>query len=297
MAQLKCDCPAWAIGGTPGPWQDLLRQAIEEYVLEDGGAEAPVDRLLEWLAEGGREVRRRQQGLLLLTAHRAKGLEFDHVVVLDGDWQSRGGNDDGDEERRLYYVAMTRARETLVLMRLGAGHPLQETLADSPAVLARGPLELPVPPAGMARHLKRLSLAEVDLGFAGRRGPGHPVHAATAGLRPGNSLELRRSESGRWELLNAAGTMVGRLARRFEPPAAMHCVSTAVYAVVTRSRAMSDPQFFDRLNCEAWEVVVPELLFEPVWVLFLTSWGVYPRLDAEGFASWACEWRQVESLH
>ena len=79
---------AWAIGGTPGPWQDLLRQAIEEYVLEDGGAEAPVDRLLEWLAEWGRDVRRRQQGLLLLTAHRAKGLEFDHVVVLDGDWES-----------------------------------------------------------------------------------------------------------------------------------------------------------------------------------------------------------------
>ena len=42
---------AWAQDQNPGPWQDLLRQAIEEYVLEDGGAEAPVDRLLEWLAE------------------------------------------------------------------------------------------------------------------------------------------------------------------------------------------------------------------------------------------------------
>ena len=37
---------------------------------------------------GGREVRRRQRGLLLLTAHSAKGLEFDHVVVLDGGWRS-----------------------------------------------------------------------------------------------------------------------------------------------------------------------------------------------------------------
>ena len=81
---------AWAQDQNPGPWQDLLHQAIEEYVLEDGGAEAPVDRLLEWLAEWGRDVRRRQQGLLLLTAHRAKGLEFDHVVVLDGGWQDLG---------------------------------------------------------------------------------------------------------------------------------------------------------------------------------------------------------------
>ena len=137
---------------------------------------------------------------------------------------------------------MTRARETLTLMQLGAGHSLQETLADSPAVLARGPLELPAPPAGMARRLQRLSLADVDLGFAGRRGPGHPVHAAITELRPGSSLELRRGGSGRWELLNAAGTVVGRLARRWETPAGIRRVEAAVYAVVTRSRAMSDPQ-------------------------------------------------------
>ena len=47
---------------------------------------APVEAFVEWLAEWGREARRRQRGLLLLTAHRAKGLEFDHVVVLDGGW-------------------------------------------------------------------------------------------------------------------------------------------------------------------------------------------------------------------
>ena len=81
----------WAMDQRTGPWQGLLRQAIEEYILEDGGTEAPVDRLLEWLAEWGRDVRRRQQGLLLLTAHRAKGLEFDHVVVLDGGWRGATG--------------------------------------------------------------------------------------------------------------------------------------------------------------------------------------------------------------
>ena len=51
------------------------------------------------------------EGLLLLTAHRAKGLEFDHVAVLDGGWDRVGRNEDADAPRRLYYVAMTRARE------------------------------------------------------------------------------------------------------------------------------------------------------------------------------------------
>ena len=255
---------AWALEREPGPWQDLLRQAVEEYILEDGGAEAPVDRLLEWLAEWGRDVRRRPQGLLLLTAHRAKGLEFDHVVVLDGGWQARDDNSDGDDERRLYYVAMTRARETLALMRLQGPMPLQETLSDHPAVLVRAPVELPAAPAGMARRVRRLGLADVDLGFAGRCAPGHPVHEAIADLSPGNSLALRRQGSGRWELLNTEGTVVGRLARRFEPAAGMQCVSASVYAVVIRTRAMSDPQYAGRLSCETWEVVVPELVMEPM---------------------------------
>ena len=240
-----------------------MSQAIEEYIREGGGAEAPVERLLEWLAEWGRDVRRRQQGLMLLTAHRAKGLEFDHVVVLDGNWKDRGRGHDADEERRLYYVAMTRARETVAFMRLGAVHPLQQVLQDSPAVLNRAPVDLPPVPAGMTRRLLRLSLADVDLGFAGRLGPGNALHDAIAMLYPGSLLELRQSSAGRWELHNAEGIVVGRLARRFEAPLGMRCVSASVYAVVTRSRGMSDPQFLDRLKCDRWEVVVPELALVP----------------------------------
>ena len=222
-----------------------------------------VDRLLEWLAEWGWDVRRRQQGLLLLTAHRAKGLEFDHVVVLDGGWQGGGRRHDTDEERRLYYVAMTRARNTLALMRFGTRHPLHETPADSAALLHRAPVDLPAAPAGLGRRLQRLSLAEVDLGLAGRRSSEAPIHQAIDRLSPGDALCTRIKESGHWELLDQEGTVVGRLARRFEPPAGMRWVGAEVYAVVARSRDMSEPQYLDRLQCATWEVVVPELLFEP----------------------------------
>ena len=67
----------------PNPWVDVLRDGVSEYEEETGGAENPVDHFVEWLAEWGRDMRRRQQGLMLLTAHRVKGLEFDHVVVLE----------------------------------------------------------------------------------------------------------------------------------------------------------------------------------------------------------------------
>jgi DNA helicase-2/ATP-dependent DNA helicase PcrA len=62
-----------------------------------------------------------EKGVSLMTLHSAKGLEFKAVVVAgleDGllpHFNSQGGRDDIEEERRLFYVGMTRARERLYL--------------------------------------------------------------------------------------------------------------------------------------------------------------------------------------
>ena len=117
------DLRGWLDARPSGLWFALLREALDEHALETGGgAEVPVDHFIEWLAEWGREVRRRQHGLLLSTAHRAKGLEFDHVAVLDGGWDRVDQDEDLDAPRRLYYVAMTRARQTLALAQLAMPH-------------------------------------------------------------------------------------------------------------------------------------------------------------------------------
>ena len=361
----------------PNPWIELLGEAVEEHALESGGADTPVGHFIEWLAEWGRDVRRRQRGLLLLSAHRAKGLEFDHVVVLDGGWNGAGRSEDADAPRRLYYVAMTRARRTLALMRFEPGpdpphrpaprppfrpepyptpagaeetrrapsgllpwhgvaapervhprprpassaakpyplqpesrppsgaaatnrieeppppaylrrpHPLQDTLPDGPAVLHRAPVALPPDTPALESRYRRLGLRDVDLGFAGRQDARHPVHRAIAALSPGDPLQARvaatrhpgrtgpqdrsppddppeaHASPGRWELLDRAGNVVGRLAGGFDPPPGMRCRSAAVLAVVAWSRDASDPKYHDGIRCESWEVVVPELVFGP----------------------------------
>ncbi len=253
----------WLAGQPSGPWAELLGEAMDEYELETGGAETSVSHFIEWLAEWAREVRRRQRGLMLLTAHRAKGLEFDHVVVLDGGWDRVGPDEDADAPRRLFYVAMTRARETLALARFSVPHPLQVALRDSPLALLRpAPTKLPAAAPELARRYRRLSLRHVFLSFAGYRRQDHPVHRAIATLSPGDRLEVRNGAN-RWELLDRKGTVVGQLARDFEVPDGVRCTFATVLAVVTWDRERSEPEYQDRLQCDAWEVVVPELVFEP----------------------------------
>ncbi len=244
-------------------WHDLLRQAMEEHRLETGGGETPADHFIEWLAEWGREIRRRQQGLLLVSAHRAKGLEFNHVAVLDGNWDRIGPGEDRDAPRRLYYVAMTRARETLSLLRFDSPHRIQDALQGNPSVLRREPVPLAPATPALNNRFVRASLKDVDLGFAGRRRERDLIHRAIAALAPGDPLETRINERGRWQLLDRSGRVVGRLAAGFAPPRGYRCRSAEVLAIVGWSREASEPQFRDDMKCEAWEAVVPELVFEP----------------------------------
>ena len=254
---------SWISGRPAGPWIELLREAMGEYTLETRAAETTVYSFVEWLAEWAREARRRQRGLLLTTAHRAKGLEFDHVAVLDGGWDRVSRGEDIDAPRRLYYVAMTRAKQTLTLARMRGLNPFQDVLGDLPSILWRNErLALPEAAPEVSHRYRRLSLRDVFLSFAGYRRAGHPVHRAIAALSPGDRLQVR-IESGRWELLDRNGVVVGRLAGRFKLPTGMRCSYATVLAIATWDRESSEPQYQEGLRCNRWEVVVPELVFEP----------------------------------
>ena len=98
-------------------------------------------------------LRRDEAIFSLATAHATKGLEFDHVVVIgmeEGRFPGARSIQDAaeparamEEERRLAYVAWTRARRTLTL--------LYDPLAPSLFLLeAFSPDELGLPPATVA---------------------------------------------------------------------------------------------------------------------------------------------------
>ena len=99
-------------------WQDIAA-AVDEFADSAATPRLPAAEVLDALYEAASDARRsgHASALKLMTAHGAKGLEFRHVIVMDcADWRWSG-----EDERRLLYVAMTRAKETLTLMRAEGG--------------------------------------------------------------------------------------------------------------------------------------------------------------------------------
>ena len=244
-----------------GPWWDLLMEAIANYRLECGEGPLPAAHLREWLAEWGREIRRRQRGLLLLTAHRVKGLEFDHVAVLDGNWEDREAEADPDAARRLFYVAMTRARKTLILARMGGRNEFLDRLSNLPSVFRRDAPAITNPSPGLDRRYEVLTPGDVDLGFAGRLSPSAAIHRTLADLQPGDALQMVR-KGDRW-FVEKNGQSVGRLASRYAPPNGMHCIDARVHAMLVRFRQDGEETYADSVRCNRWEVVLPEMIFAP----------------------------------
>ena len=253
------DIADWMDRQPDGPWWSLLKEGLEDLFHELGDREADRGDVIEWLAEWSRDARKRQTGLLLLSAHRAKGLEFDDVVILDGGWGRPSNGEDRDAERRLYYVAMTRARRSLALLSMVARHPFIDGL-DGPAVAHRVPDAKGLDVADCRKIYRTLNLSEVDMDFAGRLANGHRALQALDSIAAGDPVGLKK-DGNRWWIVDRDGVAIGRLARKFAPPPRAAFVEGRVHAIAVRFRSDSGDDFQSQLRRDRWSVVLPELVY------------------------------------
>ena len=107
-------------GGSSGGYEEKL--FIMRALAADGeslGEYLSKLKRLELIAEEGRCG---SKNLILSTIHLSKGLEYDNVIIADAiDGIFPAGTHDSqecdmEEERRLFYVAMTRARDSLMIL-------------------------------------------------------------------------------------------------------------------------------------------------------------------------------------
>jgi DNA helicase-2/ATP-dependent DNA helicase PcrA len=128
------------------------RANVEELVVAASGFSGGASgALTDFLAEAALVTDADRAGekgdrVLLLTAHNAKGLEFDAVAVIGLEEGlmphaiSSDRTETLEEERRLFYVALTRAREEVLLTAAGRRRRYDGTRAG---VISRFVQEIP----------------------------------------------------------------------------------------------------------------------------------------------------------
>ncbi|MEO9231099.1 MAG: RecQ family ATP-dependent DNA helicase [Devosia sp.] len=237
-------------------WTDLIAEGIATLAHELNTKSMPVPDLVEWFAEWARDARSEQRSLLLLTAHRAKGLEFDDVVILNGGWDRPSKGEDPDAPRRLFYVAMTRARRSLAIMADGR-HPFLSS-SSRPVLQRTAPDVVALPHA--TAHYQVPDLKTVDLSWAGRLGGDHASLASIAAAKVGDPIRLARDGT-TWVFLDEYGVVLGRMAKSWSPPEGRGFLRGEVGAIVRWRNSDSKEEFRDYLRRSEWEAVVPELVF------------------------------------
>lgn len=237
-------------------WSVFFEEAFEQLEMDSGDVELPNGKIVDWLYDYAREMRQQPcKGLYLGTVHSAKGLEFRHVVLLDGGWNTQAKT--LDDERRLYYVGMTRAEQTLTLCEFNASNPFSGCL---PASVPRLAVSAPHQPALDTRY-QQLSLKDIDIDHPGRKPGQHKMHEALREIRPGARLRFQH-DGVRYLMLDEAGREVGRTAQSFKPGFAVEQCEVA--DIVVRYDEDSKEEFRKLLKCERWELVVPRISGVPL---------------------------------
>jgi ATP-dependent DNA helicase RecQ len=233
-------------------WSDL-HSAVEELRGSSPATRFAPAEVIDWFYEFATDARRdgNPDSLRLLTAHGAKGLEFRHVIVMDcGDWKWGG-----EDERRLLYVAMTRAKESLTLFKPEDGRtPFLSDLSGLDGVRSLLPENRPQVRSDLHRAFINLGPGEVDLGFAGRAEASAPIHSRIASIGVGTKIHIE----GR-AILTSEGQTIGRIASKVTTPAGrtLHGVVTGI---MVRTRAYTAPEYLAATRVERWEVVLAELV-------------------------------------
>lgn len=232
-------------------WTDLTT-VTEELGGDLEGLELPSATILDALYEASQDSSQNgsADAVKLLSAHSAKGLEFNHVLVMDcGDWRP------SDDERRLLYVAMTRAKQSLTVFRVDDGrNTLLSDLSTVEGVQSLFPDVRPEYRSDIQLKYLTYGPKEVDIGFAGRHPAHHPLHVTLKSLSVGSELLLRNRM-----LWTRSGVVVGKLsaATRNVP---LTEAAGVVKGIMVRTRAQSAPQYQNTIQSEEWEVPLVEFV-------------------------------------
>jgi ATP-dependent DNA helicase RecQ len=240
-------------------WVCILQNSLNLWQQETNDIEMPANMTIEFIYEILHELQkdcRLGQGVFLSTMHSAKGMEFAHVIILDGDWRK----DDREAQRRLLYVAMTRAKETLCLLHCeNIQHSfLHEINGDF--VVER--IASRTTTCTTSLHYALLVSGDLYMDYAAGDSADDQIHRTLANLRTGDFLTIKNHQD---KLVLCHGDIiVAQLEReanskwRGKLP---HIQTVKIIALLQRTIDESKEEYRARCKIDHWELPLVEFRY------------------------------------
>lgn len=251
-------------GAAINRWWRFLDFLWSEWAGEVGDTDIHVplirDFFVECISERQRD-HRTGEGVILTTAHKAKGLEFPHVFIADGGWRANVNKAELEEERRVFYVACTRARETLtVLVQKDRRTPFPGEMSGE-HVIDRTPRSTATEQLAAIRQYNVIGPKELYLSYAAGIPASSLVHRALHNTCTGDIVRLEAR--GKWvQVETLDGVVIAALseAGRNEWGPRLPFIRTAtVTAMVRRTVEQEAEPYQAKAHVPAWEYPVLEI--------------------------------------
>ena len=249
-------------------WWQLIDRFFTNYQDETSDSLLPVHRVIDRFYEFTAEQRREKilgQGIFLSTIHSSKGMEFPHVFILDGGWVGPKCRSEWEEERRVMYVGMTRAEETLCLIKMPSKpNPfLGEIRGDfvSSKTYRGGVTES----GFQTKRYELIGFDEIYMDYAGCFHRNHRIHNHLACLEAGQPVAFYQSGES-IEIHNCDGCCVAKLSKEGATKWSGRLGQIQELRVVALLRRdCDDPNedFINRIKSDQWELPILEAVYSP----------------------------------
>jgi ATP-dependent DNA helicase RecQ len=261
-------CQEGVFVGPRTVWHDEAERLLISWQEITGDAQMPIAMLIEYIYEALEEQRREQsigEGVFLGTVHAAKGMEFDHVMIPADGWMVRDNFRGPEEQRRIFYVAITRARNTLsVFYDRKLRNDYAKELTGDHVYRRSAPVLAHLDEGLLRREYAVLGLSDLYLGYAAGFYPSAAIHRSLARQYAGTEVFLRRRNN-RVDVLTGEGTCIARLSKNARDKwnnmlDDVHRVS--ISAIVRRTKEDETAGYAERCRCDAWEIPLMEVVSE-----------------------------------
>ena len=185
-------------------------------------------------------------------------------MILLGGWKHPTEPSDFEEERRLYYVGMTRARKTLTLCELsGSGNPHTQVLrVEGVARIEAGGFVDEPPEQTLKVSYSLLDLSDIWISYAVESEKSRYILQEIAALKPGAAVGFRVSGN-RVFMANQNGHKIGALSKAASQQwmdRIQDIEEIRVHSIIKWRKELIEDKYVKETYPESWEVPLPEVV-------------------------------------